>query len=603
MITTKIETIPKPFLKWAGGKGQLLSQLDKLFPDNLGDKDFTYIEPFVGGGAMLFHVLQKFPKIKKVVINDINSYLMTAYQVIKDNPNELIKRLSLLEQQYIALETEETRKEFFLEARGIFNEKKLDNIDRTKYLIFLNRTCFNGLYRVNAKGKFNVPFGRYLNPTICNKENIMADSKALNSVEIIMLNGDFEQTLDYVDQGFAFFYFDPPYRPLNTTSSFNSYSKEDFNDDEQIRLGKFCAELNNILGVEWMLSNSDCSAKNPEDTFFEKLYANFFISRVNASRAINADPNKRGKLTELVISSYPPKEYGTMAAENTATYERFKPQKRKTMKKDFVSFMSQLQETNQTLDFFCDFKKIIANVAEVEMSLNTLNYLIGKDDLSQGVKEIWKRDSKVFEVLGILIAVRDEDRKPIVDAKGNVVLLKSYFESSDKVVEFLLGTGLADIFKSRRIKNLVDYVFGIETGLDTNARKNRSGHIMEDKVASILAANGIKYRKEVYSSEFPELSVLGTDEKRFDFLIETKSKKYLIEVNFYSGGGSKLNEVARAYTELAPKINSVKGYEFVWITDGIGWKSASSKLEEAYKTIPSVYNLTTINGFINNLSL
>ena len=271
------------------------------------------------------------------------------------------------------------------------------------------------------------------------------------------------------------------------------------------------------------------------------------------------------------------------------------------MNKDFALFMSQLKETNQTLNFFCDFGKISANVADVEMSLNTLNYLIGREDLSQGVKDIWQRDPKVFEVLGILIAVRDEGKKPVVDGNGNVVLLKSYFESAEKVEEFLCGTGLAEVFQSRRIKNLVDYVFGIETGLDTNARKNRSGHIMEGTVARILNENDIAFRQEVYSSEFPELSILGTDEKRFDFFIETAHKKYLIEVNFYSGGGSKLNEVARAYTELAPKVNSLTGFEFVWITDGIGWKSARNKLEEAYNTIPSVYNLTNISSFVELL--
>lgn len=271
------------------------------------------------------------------------------------------------------------------------------------------------------------------------------------------------------------------------------------------------------------------------------------------------------------------------------------------MNKDFDLFMSQLQETNQTLDFFCDFDKISANVAEIEMSLNTLNYLIGKENLSHSINEIWQRDSKVFEVLGILIAVRDEGKKPVVDSKGNVVLLKSYFESANKVYEFLQETGLAEIFYSRRIKNLVDYVFGIETGLDTNARKNRSGHVMENTVAKIFKENNIKFRQEVYSSEFPELSVLGTDEKRFDFYIKTTNKKYLIEVNFYSGGGSKLNEVARAYTELAPKINSVKGFEFVWITDGVGWKSARNKLEEAYHSIPNVYNLTNISSFIKSI--
>ncbi len=273
------------------------------------------------------------------------------------------------------------------------------------------------------------------------------------------------------------------------------------------------------------------------------------------------------------------------------------------MEKNFDLFISQLKKTNQKLDFFCDFDKIAANVSEVEMSLNTLNYLIGKKNLSQCIIEIWQRDPKVFEVLGILIAIRDKGKKVVVDKNGNVVLLKSYFKSASKVEDFLEGTGLADILRSRRIKNLVDYVFGIETGLDTNARKNRSGHIMENTVAKIFDENGIKYRQEVYSSEFPDLSVLGTDEKRFDFYIKTKFKKYLIEVNFYSGGGSKLNEVARSYTELAPKINSVQGYEFVWITDGVGWKSARNKLEEAYFTIPSVYNLTNINSFINILKV
>lgn len=271
------------------------------------------------------------------------------------------------------------------------------------------------------------------------------------------------------------------------------------------------------------------------------------------------------------------------------------------MNKNFNLFMSQLQKTNQTLDFFCDFDKISANVSQVEMSLNTLNYLIGKDDLSKAVTEIWERDPRAFEVMGILIAVREEGNKPVVDNQGKVVMLKSYFSSATKVYEFLCGTGLAAVFNSRRIRNLVDYVFGIETGLDTNARKNRSGHIMENTVAKIFKDNNIVFRQEVCSKEFSELSVLGTDEKRFDFYIDTPSIKYLIEVNFYSGGGSKLNETARSYTELAPKVNSVDGFEFVWITDGVGWKSARNKLEEAYNTIPSVYNLTTIKDFIETL--
>lgn len=298
------KTISKPFIKWAGGKGQLLSQLDECLPQILNEREFTYIEPFVGGGAMLFHMLQKYPNIERVIINDINPYLTTAYRVIKDEPDELIKRLSILEREYFALESEEAKKAFFLGAREIFNEDDLDVVDRTKYLMFLNRTCFNGLYRVNSRGKFNVPFGRNLNPTICNTETIKADSELLNRVEVVILNGDFEQTINYFNaNGLNFFYFDPPYRPLSTTSSFNSYAREEFNDAEQLRLRDYCQMLND-MGALWMLSNADCSAKNPEDLFFEDAYRDFNIHRVYASRSINANPQKRGKLTELLINNY-----------------------------------------------------------------------------------------------------------------------------------------------------------------------------------------------------------------------------------------------------------------------------------------------------------
>lgn len=299
-----MSTEARPFLKWAGGKGQLLSQLDGHLPNELQRQSFTYIEPFVGGGAMLFYMLRKFPNITHAVINDINPHLVTAFRVIKEKPDELIQRLSAIEKEYFSHSDEESKKDYYLNVRNIFNEKSLDDIDRTKYLFFLNRTCFNGLYRVNAKGKFNVPFGRNLHPTICNADTILADSEVLNRADVTILNGDFERTADEMCDGLNFFYFDPPYRPLNATSSFNSYAKEDFNDEEQIRLRNFCAQLNKYPNVKWMLSNADCSAKNPEDTFFEEIYADYHIHRVFASRAINANPEKRGKLTELLIKNY-----------------------------------------------------------------------------------------------------------------------------------------------------------------------------------------------------------------------------------------------------------------------------------------------------------
>ena len=270
--------------------------------------------------------------------------------------------------------------------------------------------------------------------------------------------------------------------------------------------------------------------------------------------------------------------------------------------KDFDEFMSQLQETNQTLDFFCDFDKIAQNVENIKLSLCMLNSLIGSDDMQKSVETIWNRDKSAFNVMDILIAVRSEGKKKVLNSIGKCVVMDSLFESVDGVMEFLENTGLADIFQTRKIKDLVDYVFGIETGLDTNARKNRSGHVMEGMVARVFDKNNIDYRQEVYSSEWPAITkVLGDDEKRFDFVIQTVQKTYLIEVNFYSGGGSKLNEVARSYSDIAPKINSVPGFEFVWITDGIGWKSARNKLQEAYNIIPSIYNLTDITNFISDI--
>lgn len=309
----------KPFIKWAGGKSQLLEQLDAQLPADFGDRrNITYIEPFVGGGAMLFYMLQRYPNIQHAVINDVNPDLTTCYQTVRDMPEELITSLLDIQSAYNALTTEEGRRNFFLAVRDRYNKKNLDPIENTTKFIFLNRTCFNGLYRVNKKGLFNVPFGKYINPQICDPTTIRLDSELLQRVEI--LTGDFETTLEHIGDGYNFFYFDPPYRPLNATSSFNSYSKEDFNDDEQIRLRDFCARLNGHLGIGWMLSNADCSARNPEDTFFEDIYADFYINRVYASRAINANPSKRGKLTELLICNYMPEGYRAYAAEDDVEY-------------------------------------------------------------------------------------------------------------------------------------------------------------------------------------------------------------------------------------------------------------------------------------------
>jgi type II restriction enzyme len=271
------------------------------------------------------------------------------------------------------------------------------------------------------------------------------------------------------------------------------------------------------------------------------------------------------------------------------------------MSEQFKIFLSQLSETNATLDYFTDFKKIKGNVNKIAIKLNQLNYLIGKADIKAAVKELYEENPKVFEVLDILIAIRKNKSAKTFNNKGEIVMLDSYFTSPESICEYIEETGLGEIFRNKDVKNLVDYVFGIEVGLDTNARKNRGGENMSKAVSLFFDKAKVFYKKEVSNTAFPEVLSLGADIKRFDFVIKTKKKTYLIETNFYNTGGSKLNETARAYSDIAPKINQYKNYEFVWITDGQGWLSAKNKLEEAFNIIPSMFNLTTLQVFIDKV--
>lgn len=290
----------KPFIKWVGGKGQLLQQLEAKLPANFDLlNDVTYIEPFVGGGAMLFYMLQHHPNITSAIINDINSDLITCYEVVKTQPEVLIQSTEAIQAEYYALPNEDVRRDFYMQMREQFNTKNLNPVENTTLFFFLNRTCFNGLYRVNRKGLFNVPFGKYAHPTICDPDTIMADSELLQHVTI--LHGDYQQTLAHASER-TLFYFDPPYRPLSNTSSFNDYSADAFDDAAQIRLKAFCDQVH-AAGHQFMLSNADCFSHNG-DRFFEDLYANYDIQRVWASRNVNANASKRGKLQELLIRNF-----------------------------------------------------------------------------------------------------------------------------------------------------------------------------------------------------------------------------------------------------------------------------------------------------------
>lgn len=295
-----IKKTAKPFLKWAGGKTQLLNDIEKVLPTSILESNFTYIEPFVGSGALLFWMLDNFSNLKKAVINDINADLINTYRVIVSNPNELISILTVLQSEFHNLEgNEDNKKVYYYHKRDLYNNRNQNNITQAALFIFLNRTCFNGLYRVNRKNEYNVPMGRYKRPTICDTENILAVNKALKKVEI--LSGDYEETILHASEP-TLFYFDPPYKPLNETSSFNSYSKDIFDDNEQTRLRNFCTKLDE-LNYHWILSNSDVSKEKQGNNFFDDLYAKFDIRRVEARRNINSNAEKRGLLSELLITN------------------------------------------------------------------------------------------------------------------------------------------------------------------------------------------------------------------------------------------------------------------------------------------------------------
>jgi DNA adenine methylase len=291
----------KPFLKWAGGKTQLITDIEKALPKEFTSQKFTYVEPFVGSGAILFWILNNFPNVEKAVVNDINADLTNAYKIIAAKPKELISLLTQFEKEYHAIDLlEEQKKAYFYDKRDLFNTRSTNTTTQAALFIFLNRTCFNGLFRVNRSNGFNVPIGSYKKPMICDADNIYVVSEVLQRVEI--LTGDYQDTLNYAERP-ALFYFDPPYKPLSQTSSFNSYAKDEFGDAEQIRLRDFCKTLD-TLGHKWLLSNSDVKGKDKTDTFFDDIYNEFNINRVMARRSINANADKRGQLTELLITNY-----------------------------------------------------------------------------------------------------------------------------------------------------------------------------------------------------------------------------------------------------------------------------------------------------------
>lgn len=292
----------KPFLKWAGGKGQLLKEIERyyIFDDKGINK---YAEPFVGGGAVLFDVLNKF-SLEAVYVSDVNRDLIETYIVVRDHLDDMLEYLASYELKFSHMDQDE-RKAYYMIQRGLFNKLKYVNIEacvieKSALMVFLNKTCFNGLYRVNRKGLFNVPVGAYKNPCICDQNNLKAVSEKLQNVQIVC--GDYRNSADFIDDN-TFVYFDPPYRPLTATASFTSYTETQFDDERQRELANYVNFLNE-KGAKIVVSNSDPKNVDDEDNFFDEIYAAHNIKRVEAVRMINSKASKRGKIKELLITNF-----------------------------------------------------------------------------------------------------------------------------------------------------------------------------------------------------------------------------------------------------------------------------------------------------------
>ena len=570
----------QPFIKWVGGKRGLLKQLLPLFP-----KEFNnYHEPFLGGGAVFFELYSMgYLKDKKIYLSDINSELINAYNVVKNNPVDLISNLEVYKEKH--------SKDFYYEIRALDREDgflKMSELERATRFIYLNKTCFNGLYRVNKKGYFNTPIGSYKNPNIADKDTIFSASEALQNA--IITNATFNEVQIKVKSN-DFIYFDPPYYPLTETANFTSYSENDFLDEKQ-------KELFNVFDN---LSQNNCYVlhSNSDTEFIKKLYCKHNISIVKANRFINSKSNGRGKINEVLIRN-------KMSTKNR-----------------FEDLVKTFQESVFTWSYFTDFEKVKINVKKVKIELNILNSLIGEENIEEEFIKLINEYPKTRQALPLLIAVRKDklNDTPIITNMDTLIAENKkhifYDEINESIEEELLiffrKSGLKDIFQNKYIKNLVDYCFGVEVGFDTNARKNRTGTLMENIVSNYLN-NFCKENKNFsYIEQATQKRILETfkyeikidkNSRRFDFAMHNKNtnRLYLIEVNYYSGGGSKLKATAGEYKGLNDFIKK-QDIEFIWITDGKGWLTALNPLEETFNHNDYVINIDMLkNNILNKIT-
>ena len=518
----------KPFVKWAGGKTQFLEIINLLMPSDYN----TFIEPFVGGGSVFLSI-----QPNKLIINDLNQELIITYRVIKSTPQALISLLQEHEKKHSP--------EFYEQLRQQ-EPQNLTHLEIAARFIYLNKTGYNGLYRVNSQGEFNVPWGKREKVKLFDKENILAISKYLNENNCQILNQDYQELLPLI-QNRDFLFVDPPY-DSEKSNGFTSYTANKFTRENQKELFNFLKEAEK-KGAKWLLTNHATD-------FIKELYKDYQQFTSKAQRFINCQGEKRvGGAQEIFIWNY----------------ELTVKQKQQL---EFEKWFATIQTTNVDLSQLVNWKKIQSNLVVYEKDLKVLNGLIcaNQEELSQKIETIWDESPQSFQVLPYLLAVRDNENFAWLE-KENV----EYWENLTlkKVKKLIFNSGLAEYLTNGQIKDLKDYCLGVEVGLGTHGKKNLAGATMEKAVETLLNKYQVEYKKQV------PVSFQVNGKKLFDFLIKLNGKEYYLETSFYNSPGSKVSEIIRSYEGVLQKAQNNE-INFLWILDGKGLKSVKELLKEVY---------------------
>ncbi|NMK67188.1 Dam family site-specific DNA-(adenine-N6)-methyltransferase [Staphylococcus capitis] len=545
-----------PFVKWAGGKTQLLDAINALVPYEFD----TYHEPFLGGGATL---LSNQPK--NAIINDLNYELMTAYNVIKHDVSPLIKELKNMVKQHNTNDA----KDFYMTVREQ-DLTNLNDIEVASRFLYLNKTGFNGLYRVNSQGKFNVPFNKketIKNSTVFSETNLRKLSKYLNENDVLVLNEDFNEALNKVKENDLVFV-DSPY-----DEAYSNYQKGGFHEKEHRELAERLIELDK-KGVKWLVTNHNTK-------LIQSLYKQYDFYEIPVNRFINSDAQKRSNATnEVLILNY-------------------KPNKRQIKEFERVKFYKQLKPTSFVLKEYVKWEKLQENVKEYELQLNDLNVLMASNEIEFNDKfeRLYSQRPESFDILPLFISSRNKEIK-YWSSDGEA---KTYgFDKKETVYDFLIESGLRDnLFMNNRYKNVLDYILGLEVGLSSNDKKNYTGTWMSNQIANMLKHYDITFRKEVPYKEI--INANRIKDKTFDFVFTLDEITYCIEVNFFNTSGSKINSESERFIELNKELQNYEDIEFIWVTDGIGLRKNQTSINKAMKTIENLYNLTTFDEFLKKI--